>query len=295
MTNIILLSSKDYEPYGPNYGDCIIIDTGTGLVIYDCGCEEHAKRVEEYMLLHNYSQAIGILSHNDSDHFKGFEYLVEKQLLSKIYAQLFLKHKADINKLLDDGRVTNKSLGDRITKDYNNIASLSGDVELVDAIELGEIVPGVEIVGPDKDYAITVVTKELDNGEGDTIDAETAYNAASVQVSVQLTGKKVLLCGDASFESVKDKLNDYKVIQLPHHGKADTAELIFSEKKFEFATVYLVSDNTGETNGGSDKLNKVGRQIFNTLNGDITYPDNSQGTLKVGRVLGITGTGWSYR
>ena len=295
MTKIMFLSSKNYEPQGPNYGDCIIIDTGTELVIYDCGCEEHAKRVEEYMLTHNYTQAIGILSHNDSDHFKGFEYLVEKQLLSKMYAQLFLKHKTDIDKRLDDGRVTSKSLGDRITKDYDNIASLSGTVELVDAIELGEIVPGIEIVGPDKDYALSVVTKELDNREGDTIDMETAYNAASVQVSVELNECTVLLCGDASFESVKDKLNEYKVIQLPHHGKPDTAELIFNEKRFEYDTVYLISDNTGNTNGGSDKLNKVGKQIFNTLNGDITYPENSQGTLKVGRALGITGTGWSYR
>lgn len=295
MTNIKFLSSKNYEPQGPNYGDCIIIDTGSDLVIYDCGCEEHAKRVEEYMCEHNYDQAIAVLSHNDSDHFKGIEYLAEKQLLSKIYTQLFLKHKTDIDKLLDDGRVTNKSLGDRIKKDYDNIASLSGKVELVDAIELGEIVSGVEIVGPDKDYALTVVTKELDNSEGDTIDTETAYNAASVQVSVELKDKKVLLCGDASFESIKDKLCDYKVIQLPHHGKAETAELIFDEKKTEFDTVYLVSDNTGNTNGGSDKLKKAGKQIKSTINGDVSYPDNNYDTLKVGRVLGLPETGWFYR
>ena len=52
------LSSRGYKPQSSNYGDCILIDTGSELIIYDCGSEKHARRVEEYMSEHGYKQAI---------------------------------------------------------------------------------------------------------------------------------------------------------------------------------------------------------------------------------------------
>ena len=62
------LSSLNYEDPSKNNGDCIIVDNGTELVVFDCGCEEHAQRVEQYMLNHNYSSVKIVLSHNDADH-----------------------------------------------------------------------------------------------------------------------------------------------------------------------------------------------------------------------------------
>ena len=46
---VIFLSAKNYSNPSNNNGDCILIDTGTELFIYDCGCEEHAKKVIEYI------------------------------------------------------------------------------------------------------------------------------------------------------------------------------------------------------------------------------------------------------
>lgn len=45
---ILVLSSKGHyaECEEKNYGDCFIIDTGDELIIYDCGSEEHALRVD---------------------------------------------------------------------------------------------------------------------------------------------------------------------------------------------------------------------------------------------------------
>lgn len=79
-----------------------MIDTGSQLIVYDCGCEEHAERVEQYMSDHGYEKAIVVLSHNDADHFDGIPYLIENDLVSKVYAQLFLKHKDEILKLIED-------------------------------------------------------------------------------------------------------------------------------------------------------------------------------------------------
>ena len=288
---IFILSSKSYTPQGPNYGDCFLIDTGSSLVVYDCGCEKHAQRVETYMTTHGYSKAIVILSHNDADHFEGIPYLVEKGLVSKVYTQLFLKHKEDILELLDDGRVTDHSIGERIKKVYDNIASLSKQVTLVDALTAGEIVPGVTIVGPTEDYALDTIRKALDSNESDRIDAETVINAASIQVSINFNQTQCLLCGDASFEAIKDKLDDYTLIQLPHHGKPDTAEKIFEAKRGNNSTVYFVSDNTGNTNGGSLKLKTLGKNVRKTTNGDVHYPQ-STGSSGIGsaprRTLGFS-------
>ena len=46
---IRVLSSKNYKNNDKNCGDCIIIDTGLKAIIYDCGCEEHAKEVVKYL------------------------------------------------------------------------------------------------------------------------------------------------------------------------------------------------------------------------------------------------------
>ena len=43
------LSASGYTDPSKNNGDCILADNGSELVIYDCGCEEHARRVVEYM------------------------------------------------------------------------------------------------------------------------------------------------------------------------------------------------------------------------------------------------------
>ena len=282
---LTIFSATSYTPQGPNYGDCLLIDTGSSLVVYDCGCEEHAQRVETYMSTNGYSEAIVVLSHNDADHFDGIPYLVEKGLVSKVYTQLFLKHKDEILKLLDDGRVTDHSVGERIKKVYSNIASLSKQVTLVDALTASEIVSGVNIVGPTEDYALDTIAKALDSNESNRIDAETVINAASVQVSVDFNQTQCLLCGDASFEAIKDKLADYAVIQLPHHGKPDTAEKIFEAQRAKNSTVYLVSDNTGNSNGGSLKLKTIGKDVRKTTSSDVHYPLNtgSSGTTSSSR------------
>lgn len=61
------MSDKGYTDKTANHGDCILIDTGSKLVIYDCGCQEHAERVLDYMKKKRYKTADLILSHNDCE------------------------------------------------------------------------------------------------------------------------------------------------------------------------------------------------------------------------------------
>ena len=51
MNEIITLSAKHYEnAETTNYGDCILINTGTELYIYDCGSSKHAEEVIQLLL-----------------------------------------------------------------------------------------------------------------------------------------------------------------------------------------------------------------------------------------------------
>ena len=90
------LSAKGYSDPSKNNGDCILVDNGSELVVYDCGCEEHARRVLNYMRQHGYRQAKVVLSHNDSDHFDGIPYLIERGAVSAVYTLLLLKYKDEL-------------------------------------------------------------------------------------------------------------------------------------------------------------------------------------------------------
>ena len=93
---VIFMSDKGYADKTANNGDCILVDTGSSLVIYDCGCQEHAERVLDYMKKARYTQAEFILSHNDADHFDGLPYLIEAGVISRVYTLLLLKYKKEL-------------------------------------------------------------------------------------------------------------------------------------------------------------------------------------------------------
>ena len=276
--NVLFLSSQGYKDSGENKGDCILIDTNSELVIYDCGCEEHANRVIDYMDKHHYSKAKLVLSHNDSDHFDGIPHLIEAGKISDVYTLLLLKYKDDLLEKINDKRITRDSLTRRISEIFANIYSLSGKVVLKNIFSDTFICNGISIIGPDKEYALDAVAKRIDNRQGDTIDKETIVNAVSTQVKVIVGTKNLLLCGDSSYEAIKNKLSDFSLIQLPHHGKKEQADRIF-EQKGSVGITYYVSDNTGNSNGGSDDLPVQGYNIKNTLKGDQECSSNSVGLI----------------
>lgn len=288
---VIIFSAKNYNDEETNFGDCIVIDSGSSLVVYDCGHQKHAERVLAYMQKEGYKKADFILSHNDSDHFDGLPYLIEAGVISKVYTLLLLEYKKELLKLIDDGRITDESLTRRISDKYDNIYSLSGKVELVDALTLPTVRMGIELVGPEKNAALAAVAKFLDNREGDTIDGETIYNAICFQAKITMdSGQHMLLCGDSAFSMIEPNLEYVSYIQLPHHGKYEIAEKIFEfkDKSKRIGTKYYVSDNTGTTNGGSDtlKTKDYGRDVSYTTNGDISVEVKRSSPYVTGKSYG---------
>ena len=277
---LVMLSSKKYAEEGKDYGDCTIIDTGTNVIIYDCGSEEHAKEVEFYLNKYGYDKALVILSHNDADHFAGLPYLISNDRIKSITTLLLLKHVAEILGEMDDGRRSIESVKRHIGEYFDNVKTLSGN-NLNDAMDDTLMLdPCINIVGPDHDFIIEAVAKALDESESDMIAAETIVNAISVQVEVIVGNHKLLLTGDAAFDAIKDKVREYDAIQLPHHGKFKQASEIFELNKGRNSDViYLVSDNKYNHNGGSEELmnsdEKMGKDIRNTQFEEILLDINS--------------------
>lgn len=293
---VIVLSSKSYQSES-NYGDCILLDTGKSLVIYDCGSTTHANRVLDYMIKHNYSSAQFILSHNDRDHFAGLPTLLQENKISAIYTTLLLQYVDQILDRIDDHRKTRESVKKQILNIYDNIAKLSGQpiYDIYNHKSQINLPSGIEIIGPSIEYMLDTVAKRLDGRESNTQDSETAINATSIQVKVSIDSTTtLLLCGDSSFASLENLIYDYDYIQLPHHGTADSAKKIF--EKNDAATsidsirkIYLISDNTGNSNGGSDKLDIQGHQVKNTKFGDILIPEPNNTNFNLLPVTGCLG------
>lgn len=286
-----VLSSQHYKDTTKDYGDCFVFIDGKTAIVYDCGSEDHALRVISILDEYNIDKATVILSHNDDDHFAGIPLLISKGKVDKLFTILLLKYKNELLDEIDDGRINRNSIGNKITELYDNIASLSKTVSLKDVYENEDELPSqMEFVGPDFDYMIKAAAKGLDNREGDTIDGETITNAASVQIKLKLGTKKVLLTGDCTPDAFPEgiKLNSYQYIQLPHHGKPSSAKEIFKMAFPDAGITYLVSDNKGNANGGSDDLDTTGHIVENTKYKDIVITENAEPktSLCTGRTLG---------
>ena len=285
-----ILSSKNYSAPTKNHGDCIVFIEGKTAIIFDCGSEDHAKRAITLLDDHGIEKATVVLSHNDDDHFKGIPFLIEKQRVDKLFTILLLKYKDRILDEIDDGRHNRDSIARRITELYDNIASLDGKVTLRDVYEDENDFPSqMKRVGPSLEYMIQAAAKGLDTREGDKLDDETFTNAASVQIQLTHSSKRILLTGDCAPAAIPENvdLNKFDYIQLPHHGKPSLAEEIFQRANKNNNIVFLVSDNTGNTNGGSDDLNTTGHQVKNTKQGDITISNGSTSFPYTGRTLGL--------
>ena len=274
------------------YGDCVLGYSGNRLMIYDCGHDRHAEEIKEFLNTNTEIKDVSIvLSHDDSDHSGGviklMEYLNEGDWTVKVYTHLYLKDVEEIHEILDDGRRKKNKTCEHILEIFENIARI-----VVVAEEYGYVVenalPDTDvglgvIVGPTKEEFIPVVAKAIEeNGQG-SIDGETVMNAASVQVRCELEdGIMLLLCGDATPEYIHD-IETYDIIQLPHHGQLNDAEMIFDSLEDPYCKEFLISDNTGtgHNSGGSDKLVKKMKQerfspAHNTKEGIVELPKTKQ-------------------
>lgn len=281
------------------FGDCILIYGDANLVVYDCGHDDHAREVGAFLQAHpEINQIHVVISHNDCDHTDGVQSLLED--LSEegysvtVYTALYLKSARKILKQFENKNRKLEPTKQHILETFDHIK------EIVEkATDLGfktenAVIDtefcGCSIVGPTEDEFSEVVAKAIEDGEVSHIEGETVMNAASIQVKCTLNGSQtILLCGDATPSYLHD-LDQYDIIQLPHHGKLDSAKEIFDKLKDPYSKQFFVSDNTGSaaTSGGSDDLVTYMKQekfspAHNTQNGVVNLPKTLASSFNVSK------------
>ncbi|MBQ3513633.1 MAG: MBL fold metallo-hydrolase [Lachnospiraceae bacterium] len=285
------------------YGDCILLYDDTSLIVYDCGHSRHAQEVEKFLEGNSLiSQVHIVVSHNDSDHTNGvielLEYLYNEQYMVTVYSSLYLKSARKVLDVLDDERRTLPATKKHILEKFDNIKGIVEKAQeygftVKDSAVNTKVVTGT-IAGPTEDEFVEVVAQAIEDDSVTKIEGETVMNAASVQLKCELDGAQtILLCGDAS-PSYLHNLDNYEIIQLPHHGKLDDAQRIFEELKDSYSKTYLVSDNTGSgaTSGGSDKLVEYMQEEYytpalNTRNGVVDIPKKGFANISVSKPQGV--------
>lgn len=285
------------------FGDCILLHNSTSLIIYDCGHVQHTEEIEKFLKKNTLiSQIHIVVSHNDSDHTNGIksllEYLYSKKYEVTVYTSLYLKSAKKVLELLDDERRTLPATKQHILETFDKIKDIVEKAQeygfsVKNASAGAEVLSG-SIVGPKEDEFAEVVAQAIKADTGSKIDGETVMNAASVQLKCKLDNAQTgLLCGDASPAYLHD-IDSYDLIQLPHHGKLDSAITIFNTLTDPYNKDYLVSDNTGSgaTSGGSDNLVEYMRTehyspALNTKNGVVLIPQNTDKNNSNKRTQGV--------
>lgn len=286
------------------FGDCILIYDISTLIVYDCGHVEHAKYVEEFL---QHSPMISnihiVVSHNDGDHVNGILYLLEalhknRRYRVEVCSPLYLKYARKVLDILDDGRRSLLATKQNILDTFDKIKSVVEKAQeygfAVSDATVDTMVASCCIVGPTEEECVSVVGRAIEDCVVTQIEGETVMNAASVQMKCSLeNGEDILLCGDASPEYMHN-LESYNIIQLPHHGKLDSAMVIFEKLKDPYSKTFLISDNTGSgiTSGGSDELvqymkNERYTPALNTKSGVISIPDSKFRNVSVGKSEGV--------
>ena len=268
------------------FGDCILLYDDTSLVVYDCGHERHAEAVSEFLQGKTSIASVSVVvSHDHEDHTGGieklFEFLSDTKHNVTVYTSLYLRDARAVLDILDNGS-TLPATKEHILKIFDNIAAIvNAASELnftVENAKIGTDVSGTtcKIVGPTENEFAEVVAHAVETDGDGNIDGETVMNAASIQMTCKLDDNKTaFLCGDATPKYLHGIVK-YQIIQLPHHGKLSSAEAVFDKIPKETIPNYtfLVSDNTGNNNGGADELMssniRIGKIIKNTkLDGNI--------------------------
>ncbi len=221
--------------------DCIIINTGTQIIMIDTGEAENFKKIKSYMSDKGYDKIDTlILTHPDKDHIGG----ASKVLL-------------------------NYSVGEVIESSYS-----PSDAEyLLYHSTMSEI--GLEPTVISDDYIFTADGCEiLVDAPSRSKYADKQSNNSSLVVSIECGDKRLLFCGDAMEPRLEELIvaerGEYDFVKLPYHGN-------YLENYREFLDivrcqygVITCSDKNPADERTLDLLKELGVTAYETKNGRIS-------------------------
>ena len=220
--------------------DCIIINTGSEIIMIDTGEEENLDSVHAYMQANGYDKIdLLIITHYDKDHIGGAAEIISTYSVNTVFESRFTSSDA---RYYDYHHALNKN--------GYSASKLQGDYKFQSAdctIEIN--------VPREKKYA-----NDQDNN-------------SSLVVSLTLGEKKLIFMGDAMEERVEEIIGadyrDYDLIKLPHHGSyLENYEELLEKLKPSYAVSTDSKKNPTDENT-LNLLNSLGISTYQTRHGGV--------------------------
>lgn len=220
--------------------DCIVINTGTKIVMIDTGEEENVPYINSFMEKKGYKKIdVLIISHYDKDHLGGALQIIPKYNVSTVI----------------ESALTTKS---DLYKRYQGVLESCGVSPLKlkenHTLELDECKIEID-VPPHKKYS------------------ENHDNNSSLVVSLICNERKLLFCGDAMElrldELIEKGIGKYDFIKLPHHGTYIENYMEFLNMTSPTYAAITCSNKNPPSDETLALLLGLGVKVFETRNGDV--------------------------
>lgn len=221
--------------------DCIVIDTGTKIIMIDTGEEENLPTIHSFMNEKEYSRVdILILTHYDKDHIGGATEIIEKYGASTVIESSF------------------SSDSDSYISYHNKLSELG-----ISPLKLSE------------NYSFKCDGCEFDINipKKDSYKSKQSNNSSLI-ISMKCGEKRLLFCADAMelrlTELIEDSIGQYDLVKLPYHGNYLEN---YAEFLDEVKPSYGIITNSKKNPASEDTLTMLyGRdiEVYQTRYGQIS-------------------------
>lgn len=141
--------------------------------VYDGGFSIHGENLSN--IINNYYMTdekkeidFVICSHSDQDHVNGIKYILENNNVKKLYVNLPWNYIDDLYNKVNDGRITKKTLEERLKLNYRVISEIEEiankkGVEICSAFEGDIICDRLTVLHPSKDTYVSLIADSTKN------------------------------------------------------------------------------------------------------------------------------------
>lgn len=221
--------------------DCIVINTGTKIVMIDTGEKENLDDVRDFMTERGYKKVDTlILTHFDKDHIGGAKEIIEEYGVSTVIE-------------------STASSDSEYFHEYHLLLSQLG----ISAMRLSQDYT-FQIDGYTFFVGVPMKKKYEDKKD----------NNSSLVVKMEHKDFKLLFCGDAEEERLAEIIDtcagEYDFVKLPYHGNyLENYSELFDKIKMKYAVITDSKKNPADTRT-LDLLAREGIEVFETKNGTVS-------------------------
>lgn len=166
--------------------------------VYDGGFSAHGEALKETIEKYYFTESkkdidFVICSHSDQDHVSGIKKILEENTVKKLYMNRPWNYIDELYENVNDGRITKKSLEERLKKNYkfvNEIEEIAEEngVEICDAFEGTVIEDRLTVLHPSEEMYISLIAESNKN---DFLDNAINKSNSEIFSSIREAIKKV--------------------------------------------------------------------------------------------------------